>query len=96
MAEEYRHGTHSLFRLHVHMVWCTKYRKSVLHGDVGARLRDLSRQICSEMGVEILSGVVSKDHVHMLVSIPPQISVSKLIQKVKGKTSYNSSVSSRG
>ncbi|MDX8389522.1 MAG: IS200/IS605 family transposase [Mariprofundaceae bacterium] len=40
------------------------------------------------MGVEILSGVVSKDHVHMLVSMPPQVSVSKLIKKVKGKTSY--------
>ncbi len=40
------------------------------------------------MRVEILSGVVSKDHVHMLVSVPPQISVSKLVQKLKGKTSY--------
>ncbi len=40
------------------------------------------------MGVEILSGVVSKDHVHVLVSIPPQVSVSKLIQKLKGKSSY--------
>ena len=40
------------------------------------------------LNVEILSGVVSKDHVHMLVSMPPQISVSKLVQKLKGKTSY--------
>jgi len=40
------------------------------------------------MGVEILSGVVSKEHVHMLVSMPPQVSVSKFLQKVKGKTSY--------
>jgi len=88
MAEEYRHGTHSLFRLHIHLVWCTKYRKHVLHGDVGSRLIDLSRQTCSDMGVDILSGVVSSDHVHMLVSIPPKVSVSKLVQKVKGKSSY--------
>lgn len=86
--ETYRHGTHSLFRLHVHLVWCTKYRKDALAGDVGHRMRDLARQVYSDMGVEIVSGVVSKDHVHMLVSMPPQISVSKLVQKVKGKTSY--------
>jgi len=70
------------------MVWCTKYRKKVLVGDVGSRLRDLSRQICSDLGVEILSGVVAKDHVHVLVSIPPQVSISKLVQKLKGKSSY--------
>ena len=40
------------------------------------------------MGVEVLSGAVAKDHVHMLVSIPPQLSVSKVVQKIKGKTSY--------
>ena len=44
--------------------------------------------ICSEQKVEILAGVVAKDHVHVLVSIPPQLSVSKLVQKLKGKTSY--------
>ncbi|MCG8417440.1 MAG: IS200/IS605 family transposase [Proteobacteria bacterium] len=86
--EEYRHGSHTMFRLHVHVVWCTKYRKAVLGKQIGERLRDLTRQICSEMKVEILSGVVSKDHVHILASIPPQLSVSKLVQKVKGKTSY--------
>ncbi len=86
--EEYRRGSHSVFRLHVHLVWCTKYRKGILKGDVGYRLRELARQICSDLGIEIISGVVSVDHVHILVSIPPQISVSKVVQKVKGKTSY--------
>ena len=86
--EAYRHGTHSVFRLHVHLVWCSKYRKPVLVGDVALRLRDLARQVCSEMGVEIISGAVAKDHVHVLVSMPPQVSVSKLVQKIKGKTSY--------
>src|SRR4029077_16568373 len=85
---EYRHGTHALFRLHVHLVWCSKYRKPVLVGDVGRSLRDLARQICSDLGVEILAGAVAKEHVHMLVSMPPQISVRKLVQKMKGKTAY--------
>jgi len=70
------------------LVWCTKYRKAVLQGDIAVRLRDLIRQTSSSMGVEILSGVVSKDHVHILISIPPQISVSKIIQKIKGLSSY--------
>jgi len=56
--------------------------------DVGHRFRELARQVCSDLGVEIISGVVAKDHVHMLVSMPPQLSVSKLVQKVKGKSSY--------
>jgi putative transposase len=86
--EEYRHGSHTVFRLHVHVAWITKYRKAVLRGDIRARLRDLARQVCSDLGVEILSGVVSKDHVHVLMSVPPQVSVSKVLQKLKGKTSY--------
>ena len=77
-----------MFRLHVHLVWCTKYRKAVLVRDVGHRFRELARQVCSDLGVEIISGAVAKDHVHMLVSMPPQLSVSKLVQKVKGKSSY--------
>lgn len=60
----------------------------MLGKDIGERLRELCRQICSDMSVEILSGVVAVDHVHVLVSIPPQVSVSKLMQKLKGKSSY--------
>ena len=69
-------------------VWGTKYRKRVLKKDVGYRLRELLRQVCSDQKVEVLSGVVAKEHVHMLVSIPPQVSVSKLVQKLKGKSSF--------
>lgn len=72
----------------MHVVWCTKYRKKVLEKDIGLRLRDLCRQICSDLGVEILSGVVAQDHVHVLVSMPPQVAVSKLVQKLKEKSSY--------
>ena len=80
--DEYRRGSHCVFRLHVHLVWITKYRKAVLRGVIGLRFRDLARQVCSDMGVEILSGAISGDHVHMLVS------VSKVVQKLKGKSSY--------
>jgi putative transposase len=85
---EYRKGSHSKFAIEIHLVWCTKYRKPILRGDIAIRFRAIARQECSELKVEVLSGVVAKDHVHILVSLPPQVAVSKLVQQVKGKSSY--------
>ena len=85
--EHYRKGSHSVYDLKVHLVWITKYRKPVLFGDVAVRVRDLIREICKSLDVEILKGHVSKDHVHLFVSVPPQLSVSKMVGRIKGKTS---------
>ena len=71
-----------------HLVWITKYRKKVLVGLVAQRVRDLIRQICKSHEVEIIKGHVSKDHIHLFVSVPPSISISKLMQQLKGKSSY--------
>ena len=84
---DYRKGSHSLFDIKLHVVWITKYRKPVLYGSVGQRLRDVVRRICEELDVEILAGNVRMDHVHLLLSIPPQLSVSKLMQRLKGVSS---------
>jgi len=84
----YRHGSHSVFDIHLHLVWTTKYRKKILGGDIGVRLRELVRQICRDEDVEIMKGHVSTDHVHLMVSIPPQVTISKLVQRIKGKSSY--------
>ena len=65
-------GSHTKFYHRYHIVWVTKYRFKVLHGDMRVRLREIIRQTCSEMGVRIEKGVLSNDHVHMFVSIPPQ------------------------
>jgi putative transposase len=73
--------------LKYHFVWVTKYRRKVLGGEVGRRLRDLVREVCRTYEVEILEGAVSADHVHILVSCPPELSPSKLMQYVKGKSS---------
>ena len=86
--KDYRRGSHSRFEIEIHLVWCTKYRKPILKGDLAHRFRALAREICSKLKVEIIKGVVSGDHVHMLVSVPPQLAVSKLVQRLKGKTSY--------
>jgi len=86
--ERYRHGSHTVFLIHLHLVWITKYRKPILQGDIAYRVRDLIREICRSHDVEIIKGHVSKDHVHLFVSIPPQVTVSRLVQALKGKTSH--------
>jgi putative transposase len=85
----YRHGSHTVFEIHLHLVWTTKYRKPIMRGEVATRVRELIRQGCREEDTEILKGHVSKDHVHLLVSIPPQVSISRLVQKLKGKSSHH-------
>ena len=85
---EYRHGSHTKFMIHLHLVWITKYRKKVLQGEVAHRVRDIVREICTRENVDIIKGHVSKDHVHLFVSIPPQVTISRLVQKVKGKSSH--------
>lgn len=63
------------------------YRYQVLQGDLALRVRDLVRQVCERIEIQILRGVVSKDHVHILVSAPPEIAPSEIMRRVKGRTS---------
>ncbi len=85
--QNYRQSAHATFDLKYHLVWITKYRKKVLGGRVGERTRDLIRKVCKYNDIEIIAGHVSKDHVHLLVSVPPHMSVSKTVQYIKGYTS---------
>jgi putative transposase len=85
--ENYRKGSHTVYDLKYHLVWITKYRKPMLSGTIGRRLRDLIREICKTMDIQILKGHISRDHVHLLVSIPPHHSVSTAMKRIKGKTS---------
>lgn len=84
---KYRRSSHTKFKLEYHFVWVTKYRYKVLTGDVGLRVRELVRQSCEHLEIEILRGVISKDHVHLLVSAPPNISPSDIMKRVKGRSS---------
>jgi putative transposase len=85
--ENYRKTSHSVYDLKYHIVWTTKYRKPVMVGNIAKRLREILRLVCTNNDVEILSGHVSKDHIHMLVSVPPHLSVSKLVQYLKENSS---------
>jgi len=79
---------HTIYDIKYNLVWVTKYRYRVLAGDIGLRLRDLVRQVCMAREVNIIKGHVSADHVHLFVSAPPNISVSKLVQYIKGNSSH--------
>ena len=87
MSEAYRKGPHTVYDIQYHIVWVTKYRYHILKGEIGIRARDLIRQTCEVRNVTILSGHISKDHVHIHVSCPPELSPSKIAQYVKGRSS---------
>jgi putative transposase len=86
--QNYRKTSQTTYDCKYHIVWITKYRKKVMSGVVSERVRELVRQICKENDVEIIKGHESKDHVHLFVSIPPHLAISKLVQSLKGKSSY--------
>ena len=84
---EYRHGSHSKYDLKYHIVFCTKYRYRILTAQVAVRARELIREICHANYVDIVSGSLSPDHIHLLIAVPPSISLSKMLQYLKGKSS---------
>ena len=83
----YRVGAHTKTDLKVHVIWIPKYRKPVLTGDVAVRVRDLIRRIASEHELEIISGKVARDHVHVFLSHRPTQPVSQIVQRLKGISS---------
>lgn len=87
MSENYGKGPHTIYDIQYHLVWVTKYRYRILTGDIAERARDLIRQTCEARNITILGGHVSKDHVHLHVSCPPELSPSKIAQYVKGRSS---------
>ena len=89
MAEKnYRLGSHTVYDIKYHLVWVIKYRYKVLAGEIALRTREVIRQVCMSREIKILKGHVSRDHVHLLVSSPPGLSVSQMMQYLKGKSSY--------
>ena len=84
---EYSKSSHTVFHHRFHLVWITKYRYPVLTGDLRLRVRTIIAQVADEMGVRIVNGVLSVDHVHIFAEIPPHIAVSEFVKNAKGRTS---------
>ena len=83
----YSKSAHTRFYDRFHVVWATKYRYKVLGGAMRERIREIIMQTCNEMGVHIVKGVLARDHVHMFLSIPPKLSLSDVMQRIKGRSS---------
>jgi putative transposase len=84
---DYRKGSHTIYDIKYHVIWKTKYRYKVLSGKIAERLRELIRQGCEARGICIMKGSIGKDHIHMLISCPPSIAPSKILQYLKGRSS---------
>lgn len=77
-----------MYNLNYHIVWCTKYRRKVLKDDIDADLKTILREIAGENGYSIPHMEVGlDDHIHLLVSAPPKISVSSIVKQLKGTSS---------
>jgi len=87
MSEDYRSGPHTVYDIQYHLVWVTKYRYPVLKEEVALRIRELIRQCCEARSITILSGHVSSEHIHLHISCPPELAVSKIVQYLKGRSS---------
>jgi len=87
MPEGYSKSGHAAYDIKYHIIWVTKYRYRMLRGEIALRLRELIRQGCEARGIIIVQGSVGSDHVHLLLSCPPSIAPSKLVQYLKGRSS---------
>ena len=83
----YSTASHTRFYHRYHVVWATKYRHKVLQGAMRKRIREIIRQTCGELDVHIVKGVLARDHVHMFISVPPKLSLSKVMHRIKGRSS---------
>ena len=80
------HNAHSTWRLQYHIVFAPKYRRKVIYGQLKADIGVILRKLCEEKSVEIIEAEACPDHIHMLVSIPPQLSVAQFVGFLKGKS----------
>ena len=78
--------SHVVWQCKYHIVWCPKYRYKVLSGNIAKLLEVDIRMLCEWKGVEILELNVCRDHIHIVVAVPPKLSISKLMGILKGKT----------
>ena len=87
MAKKENSLAHTKWMCKYHIVFTPKYRRKVIYNQYKEVIRDIIKQLCSYKGVEIIEGHLMPDHIHMLVSIPPKISVSSFMGYLKGKSS---------
>lgn len=85
--QDLRRGRHCVFALHVHLVFCTKYRRCVFSAEHLASMRTTMAAVCASFGAELAEFNGEGDHVHLLLNYPPSVSLSALVGSLKGVSS---------
>lgn len=83
----YRSNNNVVFACQYHVIFCPKYRRKVLVGEVEQRLKAIARDVATEMNVKIMEMETDQDHIHLLVSVDPQWGVNRFVKKLKGRSS---------
>ena len=86
-SNDIRHGRHCVFNLHIHLVFVTKYRRSVFTKAVLEDLKEIFASVCQDFEAELVEFDGEKDHVHLLINYPTKVSVSRLVNSLKGVSS---------
>ena len=86
MKNEVKHTAHSSYRCEYHIVFAPKYRRKIVYGKLKADIGVILRKLCNELKVEIIEAEACPDHIHMLVSIPPYMSVAQFVGTIKRKS----------
>lgn len=84
---EIRSGRHCVFLMHVHLVFVTKYRRKVFTEEILLRLKEVFSEVCSSFEAELVEFNGENDHVHLLINYPPKVTVTKLVNSLKGVSS---------
>jgi len=85
--EQLKSNKNIVYSCKYHVVWCPKYRRPVLVGDIAQRLKSLILQQASRLQAEVIEMEIMPDHVHLLLEINPQFGIHRLIKAIKGYTS---------
>ena len=87
MKNEIKSTVHSKYRCEYHIVFAPKYRRKEIYGQLKRDIGEILRKLCEQKGVEIIEAEACPDHIHMLVSIPPYLSIAQFMGFLKGKSS---------
>lgn len=85
---QYKSNKNVVYSCKYHVVWCPKYRRKVLTGDIESRLKELIKIAVSDANAEIIEMEIMPDHVHLLVEVVPQYGINKLVRHIKGFSSH--------
>ena len=87
VKNEIRSTAHSKYRCEYHIVFAPKYRRQIIYGQIKKDIGEILRKLCEQKDVEIIEAEACPDHIHMLVSIPPHLSIAQFMGYLKGKSS---------